>query len=143
MFPPALISTNASSVIEHCYPTISRILAAISFQAKRHPEARKLLILHDGTWDHPLVYLDLYKIRNAVTSETWTTQQGWQNGTMRKVLTIDGSIGWFEHDWGVCVDVELARRATVFIGNGYSSLSTQIAALRLADEKNSEDITFV
>jgi hypothetical protein len=48
-----------------------------------------------------------------------------------------------EGDFGVAMDVELARRAVGFVGNGYSSLSTQIVALRLADGGRVEDITFV
>jgi hypothetical protein len=51
---------------------------------------------------------------------------------------------WGDGDWAVCVDVELARRAEVFIGNGYSSLSTQVVALRLgADGGRLENITLV
>lgn len=49
-----------------------------------------------------------------------------------------------ESDWAVAVDVELAREANIFIGNGYSSLSTQIVALRLAKEgSRTEDITLL
>ncbi|GJJ14888.1 hypothetical protein Clacol_009157 [Clathrus columnatus] len=143
VFPPSIVPSNMSSVIEHCYPSITRILSAITLQAKRHPEARKLLILHDGTLDHPLVYVDLYRIRAALTSEVWTQQQGWQNGPMKQISTTEGFIGWGEHDWMVCVDVELARRSTAFIGNGFSSLSTQVSALRMADGSSEEDITFV
>lgn len=76
-------------------------------------------------------------------SEAWTKRQGWQNGAIERILTIDSLTKWGEHDWGVCVDIELARRATVFIGNGFSSLSTQIVALRLADGGTEEDITFI
>jgi hypothetical protein len=31
----------------------------------------------------------------------------------------------------VCVDIESGRHAEVFIGNGFSSLTTQVIALRL------------
>jgi hypothetical protein len=49
-----------------------------------------------------------------------------------------------ESDWAVAVDVELARGANIFIGNGYSSLSTQIVALRLAKEgSRTQDITLL
>lgn len=53
-------------------------------------------------------------------------------------------IQWGEADWAVTIDVELARRAEVFIGNGFSSLSTQVVALRLgADGGRTEDIMFL
>jgi len=38
-------------------------------------------------------------------------------------------------DWAVSVDVELARRTGVFIGDGYSSLGTQVIALRLGGDR--------
>lgn len=63
-----------------------------------------------------------------------------------KRVTHSGQIPvrWGEADWAVTVDVELARRAEAFIGNGYSSLSTQVMALRLgADAGRIEDITLL
>ena len=51
---------------------------------------------------------------------------------------------WGEGDWAVTVDMELGRRAEVFIGNGFSSLSTQIIALRLgADAGRVGDISLL
>jgi hypothetical protein len=53
-------------------------------------------------------------------------------------------VGWGEADWAVSVDVEMARRAEVFVGNGFSSLSTQVLALRLgADGGRVEDVTLL
>jgi hypothetical protein len=63
-----------------------------------------------------------------------------------KVVTHSGSlpVRSGESDWAVAVDVELARKANVFIGNGYSSLSSQIVALRLAkDGARTRDITLI
>jgi hypothetical protein len=49
-----------------------------------------------------------------------------------------------EADFAVAVDVELARNAEVFIGNGFSSLSSQVLALRLgADDGSGEDTTLL
>lgn len=131
--------------MEHCYPSLHRILSAITSQALKNPTIRTIHILHDGAWDHPSVYLQYYKLTAALTNADWATKQGWPNGPMTKVThTADISIRWGEHDWAVSVDVELARRASVFIGNGYSSLTTQVVALRLgADAGRAEDITLV
>jgi hypothetical protein len=75
----------------------------------------------------------------------WAEQAGWAGGPMRRVTqSADAPKVWGEGDWAVCLDVELARRAEVFIGNGYSSLSTQVVALRLgADSGRPEDVTLV
>ena len=54
---------------------------------------------------------------------------------LRVTHSAEVPIQWGERDWSVCVDVELGRRAEVFIGNGFSSLTTQIIALRLSDDR--------
>jgi hypothetical protein len=52
-----------------------------------------------------------------------------------------------EQDFSVGVDVEMARRAEVFIGNGYSSLTSYIVAMRLGGDVVasgiSDDITLL
>ncbi|KAJ7287556.1 hypothetical protein C8J57DRAFT_1049199, partial [Mycena rebaudengoi] len=146
ILPPKLDSANYTSTMEHCYPSLRRILDAIDFQARRNPNVRALHVLHDGAWDHPTVYLQHFKLEAAVKSAERTTRAGWTGGPMRTV-THSGSLPVWpgESDWAVAVDVELARKANVFIGNGYSSLSSQIVALRLATEGRTDlkDITLV
>ncbi|CAA7260580.1 unnamed protein product [Cyclocybe aegerita] len=144
-YPPALNTTDAASIMEHCYPSLHRILDAISKQARSRGNVRAIHILHDGAWDHPTVYLQFYKLSQALTNERWTTQHGWVGGPMLRVTqSADVPMERGERDWRVCVDVELARRAEVFIGNGYSSLSTQVVALRLGgDGGKVEDITLI
>lgn len=142
---PALVTSNASSVMDHCYPSLRRILDAVTAQARRKPHVRTLHVLHDGAWDHPTVYLQYYKLTRALTNAKWAEEQGWPNGPMVRVTqSAEVPLERGERDWTVCVDVELARRADAFIGNGYSSLSTQIVALRLgSDGGKVDDITFV
>jgi hypothetical protein len=91
------------------------------------------------------VYVQHYKLEAALKSARRAQVAGWANGPMRQV-THSGNVpvGWGESDWAVSVDVELARRATVFVGNGFSSLSTQVLALRLgADGGRVEDVTLL
>ncbi|KAJ7925278.1 hypothetical protein B0H13DRAFT_1975806 [Mycena leptocephala] len=145
VFPPKLEPHNYTSVMEHCYPSLRRILDAIDAQARANPHVNTLHVLHDGAWDHPAVYLQYYKLEAAVQSPQRTTNAGWKGGPM-KVVTHSGSlpVRSGESDWAVAVDVELARKANVFIGNGYSSLSSQIVALRLAkDGARTRDITLI
>jgi hypothetical protein len=89
------------------------------------------------------VYAQYYRLHSALLDPKRVKEAGWEGGPMKRI-THSGvvPIHWGEADWAVSVDVELARRAEVFIGNGYSSLSTQVMALRLgADEGRVEDIT--
>jgi hypothetical protein len=143
---PGLDTSNATSVISHCYPSLRRILSAISSQARLHPKARVLYVLHDGTIDHPRVYLQFYKLREALMNKDWAKKSQWPGGPMTRVWQssdVKKVRTWGENDYGVAVDVELARRAEAFVGNGFSSLSTQIVALRLADGGKAADVTFV
>lgn len=143
---PPLDISNDTSVLTHCYPSLRRILSAITTQALLHPDARTLYVLHDGAIDHPNVYLQFYKLREALMNDGWAQRNHWPNGPMKRVLQSSDAANvrtWGENDYGVAVDVELARRAEGFVGNGYSSLSTQIVALRLADGGRAEDVTFV
>ena len=140
---PKLDPHNATTVMNHCYPSLYRILDSISKQAHDRPHLRTLHVLHDGAWDHPTVYLQYYKLAEALKNPEWARRAGWKGGPMVRV-THSGEvpIQWGERDWSVCVDVELGRHAEVFIGNGFSSLTTQVIALRLSDEGgNLEDIT--
>ena len=145
IFPPLLDISNDTSIMQHCYPTLYRVLDAISHQARSHPHLRRLHVLHDGAWDHPLVYLQYYQLAAALKNTAWAEKHGWKNGPMLRVThSADVPIAKGERDWSVCIDVELGRRAEVFIGNGYSSFSTQIIALRFgADNGRVEDLTLL
>lgn len=124
MFPPSLDPTNNTSVMDHCYPSLQRILDAIDSALVGH--VRELHVLHDGAGDHPLVYLQHLKIEAPVKSPERTLRAGW-TGVSMKVVTHSGTlpVGRGESDWAVAVDVELAtasasqlgRRAQIFIGN--------------------------
>ncbi|KAJ7462265.1 hypothetical protein B0H11DRAFT_2054875 [Mycena galericulata] len=145
VFPPSLDPMNYTSVMDHCYPSLRRILDAIDSQARANPHISSLHVLHDGAWDHPMVYLEYYKLEAAVKSPGRILRAGWTGGPM-KVVTHSGKlpVQRGESDWAVAVDVELATAAQVFIGNGYSSFSSQIVALRLAKPgARTRDITLV
>ncbi|KAG7446512.1 uncharacterized protein BT62DRAFT_123787 [Guyanagaster necrorhizus] len=131
ILPPALDVQNSSSIMEHCYPILPRVIDAIRTGLDRAPHARILHILHDAKWDHPLVYAHMWKIEKAV--KTW----GWVDR-----VTHSGQIpaGWGEGDFTVGVDMEVASKAAFFIGVGYSSLTSQVVALRLAGGQSEDSI---
>ncbi|KAF9268666.1 hypothetical protein L218DRAFT_917602 [Marasmius fiardii PR-910] len=145
ILPPSLDTKNKTSVMEHCYSSLRRILDAIDRHAIKKPHLRTLYILHDAAIDHLPVYLDLWKLETALMSPARARKAGWEGGPMKRI--VDSSkvpIKRGENDFSVAVDVELARNAEVFIGNGYSSLSSQIVALRLGREGGKvEDITLL
>ena len=142
IFPPALDTNNATTVLAHCFPALRRVLAAVSMHARARPHLRALHVLHDGAWDHPGVFLAFYKLAEALTNAPWAEAEGWAGGPMVRVTqSSDVPVKRGERDFSVCVDVELAARAQVFVGNGYSSLSTQVVALRLGRGGKVDDIT--
>ncbi|KAJ3546603.1 hypothetical protein NMY22_g1988 [Coprinellus aureogranulatus] len=143
--PPTADVNSPSSVYDALLPSLPRILRAITLHAASKPHLRRIHILHDGALDHPLVYLQYHKLRAALTHPQWAKRNGWQGGPMVQVTeSRDVRVGRGEGEWKVCVDMEVAVRAEVFVGNGYSSLSSQIVALRLAREggKGEGDVTF-
>ncbi|KAF8893386.1 hypothetical protein BD779DRAFT_1609766 [Infundibulicybe gibba] len=139
---PQLDRANKTSIMEHCIPSLQRILSAIDQYARERPHLRTVHILHDGAWDHPTVYLQYYKLAAALTNAARARSAGWPQGPMARIThSAMVPIHWGEADYSVAVDVELARNAEVFIGIGYSSLSTQVIALKLgADHGRAEDI---
>lgn len=145
IFPPALDVANATSVMEHCYSSLYRILDAIDMNIRTRPHLRALYVLHDGAWDHPMVYIQFYKLETALKDSKRARRAGWAGTGGMKLVTHSGMLPVHrgERDWKVAVDVELARNAEVFIGNGYSSLTSQIVALRLADGGRTQDITLL
>jgi len=139
--PPALDTTDPGNILLHCYSPLNRILDAISLQARTHPHIRTIHILHDAAIDHPQVWIDILKLKTAFTNAVWAARNGWgESGPIQRV-THSGMIPLRsgENDFSIAVDMEIARRADVFIGNGYSSLSSQVIALRMATkDANSE-----
>ncbi|KAJ3735656.1 hypothetical protein DFJ43DRAFT_990967 [Lentinula guzmanii] len=128
--PPRLNPGNDSSVMEHCSPSLSRVMDAIDRQVRRKPYLRSVHIIHDG-----VASTDLRKLENALKNPGRAQRAGWTYGPI-KSLTHSAMVPHEpeEVDFLVGADVELARRAEVFIGNGYSSLSSYIVALRMAGD---------
>jgi len=81
----------------------------------------------------------------TVHARQCSMNSGWAGGPMHGATqSADAPKVWGEGDWAICVDVELARQAEEFIGDGYSSLSTQVMAVGLGtDGGRLEDIMLV
>ncbi|THV05078.1 hypothetical protein K435DRAFT_835028 [Dendrothele bispora CBS 962.96] len=148
ILPPVLDTADPENILLHCYSPLTRILDAVTLQARKHPHVRVLHILHDAAIDHPKVWIDILKLETALQDPAWAARNGWGDSGPIRRITHSGMIplNTGENDFAIAVDMELARRAEVFIGNGYSSLSSQIIALRMATENangKTEDMTLL
>ncbi|KZO94627.1 hypothetical protein CALVIDRAFT_517065 [Calocera viscosa TUFC12733] len=126
------------TVLEHCWPDYFQILDKI-LQTKEAYERRtgvrleSVYVLHDAKWDAPWVWILV----------RWMQ---WQLGRAPfKLRFVDAAwlpLRWEEKDLGIAVDMEIARRAEVFVGNAFSSLTSNVVLLRLADGREWESIRF-
>lgn len=154
---PQLVDQLASDASEserylRCFPTRESILSRI-IQAKSSPKyagIKTIYVLHDMQWNTPLTFFLLQWLKRNLnapslphvrpTSLAPTAIDLFQHFVdtrdMQYQLTHD------ESDFAVMVDVEIARHATVFIGNGFSSLTSDITMLRLADGRVADSIAF-
>lgn len=88
-----------------CLPEITAVIARARRMRKNHPLLRSIYIATDG----PEEWVE--ELRSWLISDAWD----------RVVVgQTDVYPGWDERELGVGVDMEVARRAGVFVGNGVS-----------------------
>lgn len=88
-----------------CNPQILEIIARVRRMRKNHPLLKQVYILTDAD--------------DAFTEEMrmWLSSEGWDKVWVGK---RDIYPDWDDRELGVAVDMEIARRAGVFVGNGVS-----------------------
>jgi len=113
---------------KHCYPDHDMILDKIQksreeyIQATKPGEYRVLDVVFLLTNDHTNWVVELKeKLR----------QSGWYTVVTTRDLELDQE----QKDVGLAVDMDFARKAAVFIGNGWSSFTSNIVHQRLVDGK--------
>jgi hypothetical protein len=91
-----------------CLPQVLDIIARARRMRKNHPLLRSIYLLTDahGPW------LDEVRM--------WLDSEGWDHVWVGRE---DIYPRWREREVGVAVDMEVARRAGVFVGNGVSEAS--------------------
>ncbi|KAJ4483465.1 hypothetical protein J3R30DRAFT_3284294 [Lentinula aciculospora] len=141
--PPQLNPENDSSVMQHCYPSLFRVMDAVDMQVRRKPYLRTIHIIHDG-----VTSTDLWKLETALKNSERAQRAGWTYGPIKSVTHSAMAPHESEEiDFLVGADAELARRAEVFIGNGYSNFSSFVIALRMGGDLVAagiaEDITLL
>ena len=151
---PQQLSPNSTESERYlrCFPTREQILSRI-LEAKtsaKHSDINTIYVLHDMQWNTPLtLFLLQWLRRNLVTPSLPhsrpTSPASIATTPFERFLDtrdMQYQLKREEADFAVMVDVEIARRATIFVGNGFSSLTSDITMLRLADGRAPDSIGF-
>lgn len=91
-----------------CLPDTLDIIARARRMRKNHPLLKSVYILTDANDEW------IAKLRMWLESEAWDHVWVGREDVWR---------GWNEREVGVAVDMEIARRAGVFVGNGVSKIT--------------------
>ncbi|KAJ6600712.1 hypothetical protein B0H10DRAFT_2179042 [Mycena sp. CBHHK59/15] len=113
--------------LERCWPNITAIVEKAA-QSRRDylahaADATGLSRTLDGEW--------IDKLKNGLNDDGWVISSS-------EELTLDAE----QKDVSMAVDMEIARRAAVFIGNGWSSFTSNIVHQRLVDGRDPITIRF-
>ncbi|KAF8910486.1 hypothetical protein CPB84DRAFT_1842498 [Gymnopilus junonius] len=126
---------NVEFFLKHCLPSDASIVEQVNNARSEYAAAGK-------PGEHR--YLDvLFLLTNDKTSwvdglKAMFKKHGWHT----IVTTSDLELDPWEKDVGMAVDMEIARRAAVFLGNGWSSFTSNINHRRLVDGKEPISIRF-
>lgn len=119
---------------ERCLPEISEIVQRLHSVRAEHDqregaghELENVFIMTNGqrSWVNELVLA--------------LQEDGWRTVTSSKDLILDK----VEDSVNAAVDMEIARRAEVFVGNGFSTLTSTVTALRLTLDWQPQNIRFL
>ncbi|KAJ3998831.1 hypothetical protein F5050DRAFT_1805612 [Lentinula boryana] len=128
--PPSMIWNSSEYnqyYVERCFPEQQAIVNKVG-------EARKAYIT---AGKHEKRTLDvMYLLTNAKgawleTMITYLKEDGWHTIVTSKDLELNAE----QTDVNMAVDMDIARKAAVFIGNGWSSFTSNIVHRRLVDGK--------
>ncbi|KDQ18539.1 hypothetical protein BOTBODRAFT_28926 [Botryobasidium botryosum FD-172 SS1] len=102
-----------------CWPTIDQIAERMATVKKAYPGLERVFLLTNGdkAW--------VAKLKQVLRSAGWKAV----------VSSLDLDLSYQEIGLGPAIDMEIARRADVFIGNGWSSLSSNVILFRLTSGK--------
>lgn len=88
-----------------CLPETTAVIARARRMRKNHPILRTIYLMTDGSTEW------------AEELSRWLLSDGWDKVFIAK---LDVHSAWADQEMGPAVDVEVARRAGVFVGNGVS-----------------------
>ncbi|TFK60507.1 hypothetical protein BDN72DRAFT_779325 [Pluteus cervinus] len=126
---------NTEKYMEHCLPTFDMIVQKVRDSRRDYVNAaprgtRRILDVLYLLTNEESEWLDLLK--------TELRKDGWHVIRTSKDLELDQE----QTDVNMAVDMDIARKAAVFIGNGWSSFTSNIVHRRLVDGKEPISIRF-
>ncbi|KAF9506719.1 hypothetical protein BS47DRAFT_1367182 [Hydnum rufescens UP504] len=115
--PPSDSASRAQYALNRCWIEIDDVVKRLDKLREEHPDAdlNNIFVSTNG----PTEWLEELKKR------LW--EKGWQS----VVTSRDLELSWREQGVDNAVDMELAARGEVFLGNGYSSFSSTIVRIRM------------
>ncbi|KIK69943.1 hypothetical protein GYMLUDRAFT_236395 [Collybiopsis luxurians FD-317 M1] len=129
---------NTEKYMEHCLPTFDAIVQKVKTAKEEYIRAGV------GKGEPATRTLDILYLLTNEESE-WLDQlkdtlrmDGWNTIRTSRDLTLDQE----QTDVNMAVDMDIARQAAVFIGNGWSSFTSNIVHRRLVDGKEPISIRF-
>ncbi|CAK5269822.1 unnamed protein product [Mycena citricolor] len=128
--PPAGDPNRVDKVLKHCLPSLEQFLQRIhdvreeylASPKKLRGESRVLDVLYLLTNEHGPWIEEL---------EAAVKNVGWNTVVSTRDLTLDVE----QEDVSMAIDMQIARRAAVFLGNGWSSFTSNIIHQRLVDNR--------
>ncbi|KAF9533178.1 hypothetical protein CPB83DRAFT_867144 [Crepidotus variabilis] len=127
---------NQQQILDHCWPTAQAILAKVNLARMEYEHT-----LPPGQRGGQLKVL--YVMSNDRTDWIRGLQKIFESdGWAKVVLSRDLILSPQQRDVSVAVDMEIGRRSKVFIGNGWSSFTSNVVHQRLADNKVPISIRF-
>ncbi|KAF8195010.1 hypothetical protein BJ912DRAFT_1021299 [Pholiota molesta] len=126
---------NVQLYLERCFPTDEYILNKIRTSRADYIRGAKA--------GEPRVLDTLFLLTNDKTGwvdsmRPMLTREGWNTIVTTKQLHLDQE----QKDVNMAVDMEFARKAAVFVGNGWSSFTSNIVHRRLVDGREPITIRF-
>ncbi|KAF8625518.1 hypothetical protein AX17_006830 [Amanita inopinata Kibby_2008] len=122
--PPTASPARDAYYREHCYPSLERIVAKVQDVRQRQNGLDRLYIMSnaDKAW--------LETLADAL-GQTGSSSPPWASITTSRDLTLT----WEQKYVSQALDVLVAQRAQAFIGNGFSSLTSNIVMLRMSSKR--------
>ncbi|EUC64031.1 O-FucT domain protein, putative [Rhizoctonia solani AG-3 Rhs1AP] len=109
-----------------CWPSNAHVVERARLMRKLHPKLDRIYILTNGKPDY------LAQLKADLRADGW-----------EKLSTSqDMGLNWQEMWVSQSIDMSIAQRAEVFVGNGFSTLSSNVAMLRLSSGFSFDSIRF-
>lgn len=136
--PSLSVHARKTIYLDHCAPSIERVLARSARIKREHPRLHTLLISMEGEDGVGGAFTDRRRWREILTRPEAEGGGGWDKGRVffENDLVSPSTFSWGGlRELGVGVSMELLRRAEVFIGSGFAPLTSNVVMLRQRDAR--------